>query len=73
MTLNCRIFSTLMLLFLCSCSQRAGYEALQQMQYQSCVQASPKPVEDCQDLPDYEEYRKDLKIMYPANVEESSR
>ena len=54
-----RLSSVIVLLFLSctACSPRAGYEMMQQVEYQKCLRESPHPAEDCRFGPDYDNYR----------------
>lgn len=62
------VIISLLLLLLSACSWRSGYETVRQMQLQDCLQNSPDPLEDCQDMPEYDQYQQDLGEQYPDNV-----
>jgi hypothetical protein len=54
----------MIVLLLCACSQRSGYEMFRQMGYLECLKNSPRPTEDCQYSPDFSKYQQEMRLRY---------
>ncbi len=56
------LLSVAIVLLLCSCTQRTGYEIFRQMGYLECLKHSPHPEEDCRFAPDFDRYQQERRL-----------
>jgi hypothetical protein len=63
----CGALFVLLLLSACSSQlgHQIGYETFRQMGYRECLKNSPRPAEDCQHTPDFDEYQREMRLRYP--------